>query len=305
MRWGKEQDWDRLLFSEPEHGETCTLARVTCALFLVSAIVLGGCSRVVTKPSMPPPPPITAPELVARLHEQEASIQTLKALFSIEATGREIKGTQRMDAAMLYQRPNQIRLRAFARIGVPIFDLTLMDDYYQVRFFIQGKSVSGRLGDLNRQDGLGPSVFLGVQATLGNLNGTVISPADRLTLREEGGLYVLEVIPSGTGVVGPRRLWFDQRTLDMVRQEFLGPNGETQATISFQDFRPIGSRAIGVQGQVIPIVRPHVIKAEDSSGRAKLLLTFREIIPNPELSPQDWGHAANEALPKSEGTEAS
>ncbi len=231
---------------------------------------------------------LTAQELVARLQERGAAIQTLKAQFSIEATGKEIKGTQRMEAAMVYQRPNQIRLRTFARIGLPIFDLTLIDDRYQMKIPMQGKSLTGRVTDLDQHHGLGPSVLLGVQATLGNLNGTIVSATDRLTLRDEAGLYVLEVTPSVHGP-GGRRLWYDQRTLELVREEFLGSEGQTQATIIFHDYRPVGSVAADSKGQVVEIVRPYLVRAEDASGRAKLVLTFREIVPNPDLSPDDWG----------------
>jgi outer membrane lipoprotein-sorting protein len=234
--------------------------------------------------------------LAARLQERAAAIQTLRAQFSIEATGKEIRGTQRMEVAMIYQRPDLVRLRAFARIGLPIFDLTLINDRYQMKIPMQGKFLTGRVTDLDRQEGIGPSILLGVQAILGNLNGTTVSPTDKLTLREADGQYVLEVIPTVPGIAGARRLWFDQSTLELVRQEFLDLSGRSQATILFQDYRSVGSTTAGARGQVLPIVRPYLVRAEDANGRAKLVLTFREIVPNPELSPQDWGNPGNEPL---------
>ncbi len=248
-----------------------------------------GCTTVSRPPSVAPPPPMpTAEELLARLQEKGSAIQTMKAQFSIEATGKEIKGTQRMEAAMIYQRPNQIRLRAFARIGFPIFDLTLIDDRYQMKIPMQGKLLTGRVTDLDQHQGLGPSILLGVQATLGNLNGTTVLATDHLTLHDEAGQYVLDVTPSLQGP-GGRRLWFDQRTLELVREEFLGSEGQTQATIIFHDYRPVGSAGADAKGQKVEIVRPYLVRAEDAGGRAKLVLTFREIVPNPELSPDDWG----------------
>jgi len=292
---------NRLLFQPRAHRTiTATPRKSACPLFLLSLVIgvtlATGCARLQKAPSVPAPAPITAQELAVRLQERGAAIQTMKAQFSIEATGKDIKGTQRMEAAMVYQRPNAVRLRTFARIGLLIFDLTLINDRYQVKIPMQGKFLTGRVTELSRQEGVSPSILLGLQATVGNLNGTAISSSDSLTLREEGDLYVLEVIPSEEGIAGPRRLWFDQRTLDLVRQEFLGPFGETQASIVFQDYRPVGTTLAGVQGEVFPIVRPYVIRAEDSLGRAKLVLTFREIVPNPELSPQDWGMPGNDPL---------
>ena len=271
---------------------------VRTSVLIVAACVIfsAGCARVAHPPVVTPPPPVSAKELGARLQERAAAIQTLRAQFSIEATGKEIRGTQRMEVAMIYQRPDLVRLRAFARIGLPIFDLTLINDRYQMKIPMQGKFLTGRVADLDRQEGLGPSILLGVQAILGNLNGTTVLPTDQLTLREVDGQYVLEVIPIVPGTAGARRLWFDQRTLELVRQEFLDASGQSQATILFQDYRSVGSTAAGVTGQALPIVRPYLVRAEDANGRAKLVLTFREIVPNPELSPQDWGIPGNEPV---------
>src|SRR5207245_9607426 len=82
------------------------------AWFILSA----GCARAPGPSSLPPSPSaLSAEELVARLQARAAAIQTLKAQFSIEATAKDIKGTKRMEAAMIYQRPNLVRLRTFAR----------------------------------------------------------------------------------------------------------------------------------------------------------------------------------------------
>jgi outer membrane lipoprotein-sorting protein len=260
--------------------------------FLLSA----GCARVSRPPDVAPAPAdLSAQELIARLQERGSAIQTLKAQFSIEASGKEIKGTQRMEVAMIYQRPDLVRLRAFARIGFPIFDLVLIQDRYHMKIPMQGKFLSGSVAEIERQKGLGPSILLGIQATMGNLNGTTVLATDKLSLRAEGGLYILEVIPAAR-TAGARRLWFDQGTLELVRQEFLDSSREIQATIVFEDYRSVGTTAVGASGRIVPIVRPYLIRAEDANGRAKLLLTFREIIPNPHLSPEDWGISAAEPL---------
>ena len=270
---------------------TSLLSLAACVIFSA------GCARVAHPPIVAPAPtPLSAKELAARLQERAAAVQTLRAQFSIEASGKEIRGTQRMEVAMIYQRPDLVRLRAFARIGLPIFDLTLINDRYQMKIPLQGKLLTGRVADLDRQEGLGPSIQLGVQAILGNLNGTTVLATDQLTLRETEGQYVLEVIPSVPGSAGARRLWFDQRTLELVRQDFLDASGRSQATILFQDYRSVGSTAAGTTGQALPIVRPYLVRAEDANGRAKLVLTFREIVPNPELSPEDWGAPGNEPV---------
>ena len=109
-------------------------------------------------------------------------------------------------------------------------------------------------------------------------------------------MYELEVIPSEEGVAVARRLWFDQGTLELVREELLDSSRQTLATVLFQDYRPVGSTAANAKGQAVAIVRPYLVRAEDANGRAKLVLTFREIVSNPSLSPQDWGVPENEPL---------
>jgi outer membrane lipoprotein-sorting protein len=233
----------------------------------------------------------TAEELVALLQQRGAAVRTMRAQFSVEATGGPIKGAQRMEAALIYQRPGSIRLQTFARMGFPFFDLVLVEDDYQIRFPMNGKLRKGRVAELDReggQGGLGAPIMLAIQATLGNLNGSPVRPTDHVAVREEGGQYVLDVIPTGLDEAGARRLWFDRRSLEVVRQDFLGASGELTATIQFQDYRPVGPTAMG------PLLRPYFVRAEDVRSQAKLVLTFHEIVPNPELTPQDWGITGRE-----------
>ena len=259
--------------------------------FAVASILLAGCARTLVGSPLPPPPPVvTAEELVTLLRERGAAIQTMKAQLLVEATGGTLKGTQRMEAALVYQRPGSIRLQTFARIGFPVFDLRVADDHYHVTFPMSGKSVKGDVAELGRQASLGTPITLGLQATLGNLSGFSIAPTDQVALREEGGLYVLDVIPTEVGATGSRRLWFDRGTLEVLRQDFLEASGQLTATMLFQDYRAVGPTT------GVPLMRPYLVRAEDVRSQAVLVLTFREIIPNPELTPRDWGRIEPEPL---------
>jgi outer membrane lipoprotein-sorting protein len=256
-------------------------------------VLIAGCARA---PVAPPKPvaseAVTAESLVVLLQERSAAIRTMKALLSVEATGGAIKGTQRLDATLLYQRPGSLRLQAFARLGFPVLDLTLADDLYQVKLPMNGKLLKGHLTDLDRQGaqgGTGTPITLAIQATLGSLTGFSISPTDQLMLREENGSYVLDVIPAGSAEIGMRRLWFDRGTLEVARQDFVGAAGELTATILFQDYRVVGTTPTG------RLMRAHLVRAEDKRTQALLLLNFREIILNPELVPQDWGNPGPES----------
>lgn len=240
-----------------------------------------GCARAPVGPSVPPDR-VTAEELVAKLQEREAAVRTLKALFVVEASGGPLKAPQRMEAALVYQRPGTIRLQTFARLGFPLFDLMLSDGQYQILFPMQGKTQKGPVSELDHKGGAGTPVMLGLQATLGSLGGAIRS-TDQVFLRDENSHYVLEIMAEPDRNVVARRLWFERKTLEIVRQDLFEASGELRATMVYQNYRTVGTTPAG------PLTWPSRVQAEDGLGQAKLVLTFREIIPNPELTSQDWG----------------
>jgi outer membrane lipoprotein-sorting protein len=263
----------------PRGGER---VRVWGAFFsLISGLVLlAGCARA---PVMPAAPLITsAEELVTLLREREAAVRTLKVQFAVEASGTALKGPQRMEAALVYRRPGTIRLQTFSRMGFAVFDLVLTDGQYHLLFPMQGKSQKGSVAELDHKDALGAPISLGLQATLGSLGGTLL-PTDQVVLREENDQYVLDVMGVSDGGNVARRLWFMRSTLEVARQDLFDASGALQATMVYQDYRAVGSTSAG------PLTWPTRVQAEDGLGRTKLVLTVHDVIPNPELTSQDWG----------------
>jgi outer membrane lipoprotein-sorting protein len=250
---------------------------------LVGLALLAGCAKAPVAPQAPVgPSAVTAEELVAKLQEREAAVRTLKALFTVEASGSALKSPQWMEAALVYQRPGTIRLQTFARMGFPLFDLMLADSQYQLLFPLQGKTQRGLVSELDRKGGVGAPIALGLQATLGSLGGAILS-TDHVSLRDENSQYVLDVMAEpGLNRVA-RRLWFAQKTMEIVRQDLFDASGNLTATMAYQNYRAVGATSAG------PLAWPSRVLAEDGLGQARLVLTFHEIIPNPELTPQDWG----------------
>ncbi len=250
---------------------------------LVGLALLAGCAKAPVAPQAPVgPAAVTAEELVAKLQEREAAVRTLKALFTVEASGSALKSPQWMEAALVYQRPGTIRLQTFARMGFPLFDLMLADSQYQLLFPLQGKTQRGLVSELDRKGGVGAPIALGLQATLGSLGGAILS-TDHVSLRDENSQYVLDVMAEpGLNRVA-RRLWFAQKTMEIVRQDLFDASGNLTATMAYQNYRAVGATSAG------PLAWPSRVLAEDGLGQARLVLTFHEIIPNPELTPQDWG----------------
>jgi len=243
-------------------------------------VLLAGCARAPVIPSAPLT--VTAEELVILLREREAAVRTLKAQFAVEASGAALKAPQRMEAALVYRRPGTFRLQTFARMGLPVFDLVLTDGQYHLLFPIQGKSQKGSVAELDHKGALGMPILLGLQATLGSLGGTIL-PTDRVFLREENDQYVLDVMPVSEGGNVARRLWITRSTLEVARQDLFDASGALQATMVYQNYRAVGSIPAG------PLTWPTRVQAEDGLGRAKVVLTFHDVIPNPALTSQDWG----------------
>ncbi len=261
----------------------CSRKLRVLGLLMVGLALLAGCAKAPVAPPSPAVPfAVTAEELVAKLQEREAAVRTLKALFTVEASGSALKSPQRMEAAMVYQRPATIRLQAFARLGFPLFDLMLADGQYHLLFPLQGKTQKGLLSELDRKGGMGAPMALGLQATLGSLGGVILS-TDRVSLRNEDSHYVLDVMAEPDRNTVARRLWIERRTLDIARQDLFDASGGVTATMVYQGYRAAGSTAAG------PLTWPSRVLAEDGLGQAKLVLTFHEIMPNPELTSQDWG----------------
>lgn len=248
----------------------------------VGLALLAGCAKAPVAPQAPAAPAVTVEELVAKLQEREAAVRTLKAMFTVEASGSALKSPQRMEAALVYQRPGTIRLQAFARLGFPLFDLMLADGQYHLLFPLQGKTQKGLVSELDRKGGVGAPVALGLQATMGSLGG-VILPTDQVYLRDESSHYVLDVMAEPDRNSVARRLWVERQTLEIVRQDLFDAAGNVTATMAYQGYRAAGATSAG------PLTWPSRVLAEDGLGQARLVLKFHEIIPNPELTPQDWG----------------
>jgi hypothetical protein len=119
---------------------------------------------------------------------------------------------------------------------------------------------------------------------------------ERAELKEEGERYRLDVFASGNGMNGSdspyRRIWFDRRSLHVVQEDRLTPIGEIEASVHFEDFRPVNlspdNSAVQTGALTVKIVlKPFVIRAEDSQGPSSIQLLFHEISPNMPLTPEE------------------
>lgn len=259
----------------------------------LSASFLSGCAEV-RPPEEVQLKQATVEELTALLHQREAAIQTMKGLFSAKVRGGIIPIASRVEGAVYYQRPSAMRLRGFTTIGSELFEFVQANDQYKLRLPTIGRVLSGSPSDMSEMGKLARPFQLSVWAMGGVLGTGAIAEHETVTLQEDGDRYRLDVlapIQNGTqeGRVLQRRLWFDRRTLLVVQEDRITASGEVEATIQYEDFRPIGDSTTMPTADDTRLLRPFKISLEDGKGRGSVQMTFHEIIANQPLKAGDLG----------------
>lgn len=241
-----------------------------------------------------PQPPLraaTAEQLIELLREREAAIQTLKGLFRAHIKAPGIPIAQQVDGAVFYRRPGALRLQGFNRLGGELFEIVLGEDLYRVRLPTTGQVLTGRVTELHRIGEMGRPFQLSVWAMSGAVGIAPVSEREQVLLVEDGDRYRMDVFKSGEPdgkPAGPpiRRIWFERQSFQVVREDRLTPEGEVEATMQLEDFRPIDGSPAGQ-----PLVKPFKISLRDGQGQGALWLMFQEIVPNPQLKPDELGVA--------------
>jgi hypothetical protein len=243
----------------------------------------------------------TAQELTALLAERQAAVHSMKGLFSAKITGGILPIGQRVEGTVFYQRPDAIRLRGFTAFGSELFEFVQADDAYRLRLPAMGREFNGRRSEPEKMGKLARAFQLSVWAMSGVIGTTAIAPSERALLVEDGDRYRLDVyVADGDHAaatsVPVRRIWFDRRLLVVVREERLSPMGDIDATMQFDDFRPVGEPLSNTIAHISEgaghgerLLRPFKISMKDGQGQGTVQVTFHEIIPNAPLQPGELG----------------
>ncbi|WP_447972682.1 hypothetical protein [Nitrospira sp. Kam-Ns4a] len=258
-----------------------------------------GCASWRAKPAQPAEQ-ATAERLTGLLKEREAAIETMKGLFSAKLSGPGVPFAHHLEGAMYYRRPRFLRLQGFNRLGGELFEFVLGDDLYRLRLAATGQVYSGRVQDLEQNDKIGRPFQLSVLAVSETIAVESVREGQHVLLSEEGDRYRLDVFAGGTSGLPVRQIWFDRPTLHVVQEYRLTPTGEVEAMLEFEDYRPIGVPGATATGAAAsdafkPVLRPFKVTIKDGHGQGTLLLTFKEIVPNPSLRPEDLGVAGPKA----------
>lgn len=267
-------------------------------LYIVT-FILAGCTLTTPKEELPLRE-VTAQELTTLLHHREAAIQSLKGLFSAKVRGGFLPIASRIEGAVYYRRPNVLRLRGFTPLGNELFDFVQADDLYKLRLPLEGKTYAGHQSDMKDGGKLARFSQLSVWAVGGVLGTNSIARDEMVKVVEEKGRYRLDVYASITEGTSPsrppiRRLWFDRRLL-VVQEDWFGSNGDVEATIQYDDFRPledVGSIPAEAMGdQDVRLFRPFKISLVDGRGQGSVQVTFIEMHHNQAIRAEDLGQAS-------------
>lgn len=272
-----------------------TISRVTCHLSLVTAVflVVAGCAEVAPREEGQLKQ-ATVEELTTLLRQRQSAINTMKGLFSAKVRGGIIPITTRVEGTVYYQRPNAMRMRGFTAVGSELFEFVQANDQYKLRLPTMGRVWSGSPTDLNEMGKLARPFQLSVWAMGGVLGMSAVATNETVKLLEEGDHYRFEVSgPSHNGTQAiQRRLWFDRRTMLVVKEDRLSAAGDVEATIQYEDFRPVGEINGAAPVGDARLLRPFKISLEDGKGQGSVQVTFHEIIPNQPLKPADLGQVS-------------
>jgi outer membrane lipoprotein-sorting protein len=284
-----------------EGGVGRVVLRSIIGVASVAAVLIGVGCALVTPTEEPSLKRATAEDLTSLLRQREASLHSMKGLFSAKLRGGILPITSRVEGVVYYRRPNAMRLRGFlAPIGSELFELVQADDLYKLRLPTMGRVLTGRQSEMRDMGKLARPFQLSVWAMGGVLGNGTIAKGETVKLAEDGDRYRLDVYTAAEGAekgaILARRLWFDRRTLLVVREERLAPSGEVDATIEYDDFRPLDDPEFRTSpGKVATdsrLLRPFKISLEDGRGQGSVQVTFHEILPNQVLKAEDLGQVS-------------
>lgn len=264
----------------------------------IAAVLLGASGCALFAPTDEAPlRQATAEELTTLLRQREASVQTMKGLFSAKVRGGLLPIASRVEGAVYYRRPDAMRLRGFTPVGSELFEFVQADDLYVLRLPTMGRVLSGKRSEMSDMGKLARPFQLSVWAMGGVLGTGSIAKDETVALVDERDRYRLDVYVKSQGDGQKRalvrRVWFDRRTLLVVQEDRVNGSGEVDATIQYEDFRPVGERTAGAGGSPDQrLLRPFKVSLEDGKGQGSVQVTFHEILPNPTLKNEELGRVS-------------
>lgn len=272
------------------------MMRLLVVVLLGPLVLLSGCAMLGPKEEIPLKR-VTVEDLTVLLRQRDAAVHSMKGLFSAKVRGGLIPILSRVEGTVYYRRPNALRLKGFTPFGGELFDFVQADEWYKLRLPLEGKVYAGDQADLKDQGSLARFSQLSAWAIGGLFGANALARDETAKLVLEKGLYRLDVYGVARGVGHSsrsllRRLWFDRRLL-VVQEDRLGEGGEIEATIHYDDFRPLDAGGAASSQTLADadtrLLRPFKISLEDGRGQGAVQVTFHELHQNQAITAEDLG----------------
>lgn len=260
---------------------------VCWGLFLM---MLSSCTTVPDRKTFPVSPQTSA-KIIKTLRAREANVVSLKGLFQAELEGKGMAFSQSFQGTILYQRPDQFRIKGFTRFGGLVFDFVLSHGFYALHVKDQPKPIVGGMDNFQRLGELRLPVLLSLRAIETVLGKLPLPSENFLVVRQGDETYQFDIPPdpSGNGATLSQRLVIDQRSLQVRQLDYVTPEGEPVVSIRTSDFRRVRD---GAQVESVTILLPFEVQAEDHVEAGSITLEFMEIIVNEPLDEQLFTLAA-------------
>jgi len=225
----------------------------------------------------------TSRQVLETLRQKEARISTLKGLFQISISGAGIPLSQDLNGIVSYRQPDQVHLRGFIRLGMPVLDFRREGNLYELSFPAEGRMVSGEVNRVRQDSEWDQTVVLSLRAldaVLGKIPG--LAQAEAQVLKDDHFYRIDQVVPpldsSGSSADVLVRTRVDAQTLEVSSIEYYQPADDLVVSVQCEDYRIVKDREFDGHP---PVRLPFQIRAKDHRMLGgSVTLAFREFILN-------------------------
>ena len=204
-------------------------------------------------------------QVLDALRLKEKEVASLRGLFRADISGAGLPLSQSLNGMFSYARPDSVRLKGFARLGLPFLDFRRKGEEYSLNFPQEGKHIHGKLDELRSSNQWDNTVRLSLQALDAVLNKMEeVDPSSIQVWRSEDQ-FRIDMSLSGThmaleqDVVLVRR-WVDFNTLEIQSIEYFSSFDELIVLVECKDYREIKDKKTQT---LSPVRLPFSVQATD------------------------------------------
>ena len=251
---------------------------VFICLLLLSLV---GCT-ITSERVTPPIPAQTSAEIIKTLRGREANAMSFKGLFHAEVDGNGMAFTQSFQGTILYQRPNQYRIKGFTRFGGLVFDFVLSGDFYALRVEDYPRPIIGGMDNFKKLGELRLPVLLSLRALEVVLGKLSLDSERIITAQVHDNSYQFDMSPDSkiVGVALYQHIVVDKISLQVRQLDYVSAEGKVVVSMHTSDFRQVRD---GSANEMRTLNFPFAVQVEDRSEAGSIVLEFQEIKANEPL----------------------